>query len=120
MKESPLKQTIGPKKYEERVRKAWDFYDKYKAGKTDPKTGIYYNHIDFTGKNQPKIINSTVPTPEIGHLTCSCGARIPINKHIMSYSCLGCFERYFFTQEFRSYVESQNDCRDYTEEYKNA
>ncbi len=49
VKESPLCQEIGPKKYKERIEKSNKFYDEFKAGKKDPKTGQFYYHIH--GKN---------------------------------------------------------------------
>lgn len=48
-RESPLCQELGPKKFTEKVEKANKFYDNYKAGKRDPKTGEFYYHIH--GKN---------------------------------------------------------------------
>jgi hypothetical protein len=64
-REPKLLQEIGPKKYKEKIRKASEFYDKYKAGKTDPKTGEYYNH--FTSKPSGSKISSV----SIGQLKCS-------------------------------------------------
>lgn len=40
-------QELGPKKYRKLQEESFKNYDKYKAGKTDPKTGVYYNTIDF-------------------------------------------------------------------------
>ena len=53
-KENSLHQELGTKKYREKVEAANKFYDKYKAGKTDPKTGEYYNPISFSNPNARK------------------------------------------------------------------
>jgi len=46
-KESPLMQELGPRKYNKLIQDNSTQYDKFKAGKRDPKTGEYFRHIGF-------------------------------------------------------------------------
>lgn len=46
-KESPLKQELGPRKYNQMLENNSKFYDRHKAGRRDPKTGTYYHEISF-------------------------------------------------------------------------
>jgi hypothetical protein len=59
VKESKGIQELGPKKYYEKIKKENDFYDKYKAGKRDPKTGEYYHKIDFKDPRKKNYLGKT-------------------------------------------------------------
>jgi hypothetical protein len=54
-RESPLMQELGPKKFYQKVDRENAFYDKYKAGKIDPKTGIKNKEIFFEDPRKSKI-----------------------------------------------------------------
>lgn len=88
LKESALKQDLGPKKYQEKVDKANAFYDKYKAGKTDPKTGEYYHPISFTDPTKSKI-----STKSVGYFPCpnmECDNGISVKRSTVGVQCFGC------------------------------
>lgn len=85
-KEPPLLQEIGPKKYKEKIHKASEFYDKYKAGKTDPKTGEYYRH--FNQKPTDTLSSST-----LGYLECindNCNNYFKITRNTSIIICSKC------------------------------
>lgn len=84
--ESPLKQELGPKKYYERVDKANRDYDKYKAGKTDPKTGVFYRPISFTNPNKGAVHGSNLgcyPCPK-------CSAALGLKSSTLIIQCRTC------------------------------
>ena len=63
-KETKLEQELGPKKYKQKIERENTFYDKYKAGRVDPKTGIKYNEIFFSDPNKKSIkVKSIGATP---------------------------------------------------------
>jgi hypothetical protein len=87
VREPKLLQEIGPKKYKEKVRKASEFYDKYKAGKTDPKTGEYYNHFNSGPKS------SNINSVSIGQIKCStdqCTNYLSIKRTTCMIICSKC------------------------------
>lgn len=51
-KESPAMQEMGPKRYRKMVEDNSRAYDKYKAGKRDPKTGEIFRNISTTDPNK--------------------------------------------------------------------
>lgn len=62
--EPGLMQEIGPVKYKKMVEDNSRSYDKYKAGKRDPKTGEFYHHIGF---DKPK---KTSCGQDLGYIDC--------------------------------------------------
>jgi hypothetical protein len=85
-KESPLMQDLGPKKYQTMLEKNSSFYDKYKAGKRDPKTGEFYHHI---GLDKPK--GRTKTGKDMGDIECpKCGRLLNIRSSTIAISCSQC------------------------------
>lgn len=86
-KECALMQELGPKKFYDKVDKANAFYDKYKAGKVDPKTGIKNKEISFTDPRKSKLPSS--PT-----LTCfpcpHCLAHKEVTRRMAGVICSEC------------------------------
>lgn len=62
IKESINAQELGPKKYRDKIEKSNKFYDKYKAGKRDPKTGEFYHNIDFKNPCLKRNLGATAGT----------------------------------------------------------
>lgn len=87
--DSPLKQELGSKKYQEKVDAANKFYDTYKAGKRDPKTGVYYNQISFTDPRKSKVGSGT----SLGCFQCpteNCSGSIIVKRTTVYSTCLSC------------------------------
>lgn len=87
--EAALKQELGPKKYQDKVDKANAFYDKYKAGKRDPKTGVYYHPISFTDPRKSKIGSGS----SVGCFACpnpNCDHGISVKRTTAGVLCAGC------------------------------
>lgn len=86
-RESPLKQQIGPKKYQQIVEKNAKFYDNYKAGKTDPKTGEFYHHISGNDPNKIKKLGGN----SYGSIQCiSCDNYFSITRATACIICNHC------------------------------
>lgn len=84
--ESKMCQEMGPKKFYEKVEKANKFYDDHKAGKRDPKTGHYYNHINWTDPRKKTKLGSSLCTIEC----LKCGSHLPINTTTVIIICSQC------------------------------
>lgn len=103
-REPKLLQEIGPKKYKEKVRKSSEFYDKYKAGKTDPKTGEYYHHLGPVVK--PKVLGGAT----IGYVKCvndSCDNYFAINRSTACAICSKCNTLNSFSNELKLKLEQE-------------
>jgi len=78
----------GTKKYKDAVQKSNDFYDKHKAGKRDPKTGIVNNKIDFE-----KPSTRIAPGSPIGGFLCfseNCDHSFSVNRTTAGICCPHC------------------------------
>ena len=85
-RESKGLQELGPKKYFDKIKKANDFYDKYKAGKRDPKTGEYYHHIDFSDPNKKNYLGKSAGAVECVH----CGDWFEVSTSTAAVICSNC------------------------------
>lgn len=84
--ESPKMQEMGPKRYRKMIEDNHKFYDKYKAGKTDPVTGVYYHDISFRNPNK-----RTNTGPVVGEVPCFyCDNPISIKRSTVSVICGNC------------------------------
>ena len=109
VKESPALQELGPKKYRERMEKANKEYDKYKAGKRDPKTGDYYHHVDFKDPRIPKNYGNSALTEVLGYTPCGhCGNEISVGALSNGKCCLYCGEYVFFDTELKDKLKKEN------------
>lgn len=99
----PLRDEVSPKKYKQLVEKENKRYDKYMAGKRDPKTGVYYNHIHYSDPRLPKYKFSKNSLSEtIGYIKCSeCGEDLSVGENSMGKCCLYCGEYNEFSVEFK-------------------
>lgn len=105
-KESPKMQELGPKRYYQTLEKINKDYDKYKAGKRNPKTGEYYNEIHFTDPRKKKFSN----TASIGYLPCinkECTEWFSINKRTQALICSKCGTLNVFSKEQKEELERQ-------------
>lgn len=84
MAESALKQELGPKKYYQKIEKANKEYDLYKAGKRDPKTGVFYHDINFSKPGAKKLGAS------LGSIECDCGNALSISVTTVMVQCSLC------------------------------
>lgn len=116
VKESPKCQEMGPKKYGEYIRKQNAFYDKYKAGKKDPKTGEYYHHISGKDPSKPSITysNSGVSTT-IGYVKCKeCEADLWVGSNSVGRICLYCAEYNYFSIEMKDELKRKMESEEET------
>jgi hypothetical protein len=102
-KESPLRAELGDKKYNEKVEKVNKFYDRYKAGKRDPKTGEYYHHISATDPSKPKYsFSNSCLSVTIGHVKCQkCKAKMSVGSNSLGKFCLYCGGYNYFSAEMK-------------------
>lgn len=101
-KEPPLMQEIGPKKYYEKVRKANSEYDKYKAGKINPKTGEYYHRLGATPKE------SNISGSLLGYVECiteNCDNYFAVKRNTASIICKKCNCLNSFSKELKQDLE---------------
>lgn len=85
-KESKLLQELGPKKYYKKVEDANKFYDKYKAGKRDPKTGEVFRDISYSNPNK----QTNLGRP-LGCIEClSCNEPLNVKTSTVSIICGRC------------------------------
>lgn len=96
-KEPPLMQEIGPKKYYEKIDAAHKFYDKYKAGRRDPKTGEYYHHISFSDPNAKR----TVTGQSLCQIEChDCGNPLSVRTSTVCITCgCGCYHSFDYNRD---------------------
>lgn len=87
-KESPKLQELGPKKYYQKLEKMNKFYDQHMAGKRDPKTGIFYNKIDYSNPDKSKNLGGR-PLVSFECLS-GCGSVISINTTTVCIICDRC------------------------------
>lgn len=87
-KESPKAQEMGPKKYKKMVEDSHKFYDKYKAGRTDPKTGVYYNEISLT-KPKSKSVSGCI-IKEFQCFSKDCGNYMTVRRNTAGICCSKC------------------------------
>lgn len=81
-----LRQELGDKKYNQLVEKENKFYDNYKAGKRDPKTGQFYYNIDFKDPRK-----KTIPQKTIDGFYCStCNIGLPLSRTTYMIQCTRC------------------------------
>lgn len=86
-KESPRFQELGPKKYYSELEKQNKFYDKYKAGKKDPKTGEFYHKIDFENPGKSKLGHSKF----IADFKClNCDTYLTVRRNTAGIICPSC------------------------------
>ena len=84
-RESKLLQELGPKKYNKMVEESNKNYDKYRAGKVDPKTGIRNKEISFTDPRKSKI-----DSPSLCSIECECGRCLNLTRHTVTVTCGMC------------------------------
>lgn len=85
-KESPKIQEMGLKKYKQMIEKENKFYDQYKAGRKDPKTGQYYYNIST--KNP---LAKTKLGRDAGCIEClNCGYTLSISTATVIIICSQC------------------------------
>jgi hypothetical protein len=105
-RESPLMQEMGPKKYNRMVEKSDKFYDKYKAGRRDPKTGDFYYHI---GVKPPRTSDIKSNYEGLGVIACpKCGKSIEVSNNSNGKVCF-CGELIFFTTELKESLRVKNE-----------
>ena len=108
VKESPALQELGPKKYRERMEKANKDYDKYKAGKKNPKTGEFYHHIDLNDPRIPKHYGNSSLSETLGYTPCEhCGEKISVGAISSGKCCLYCGEYMFFSTELKDKLRQE-------------
>ena len=108
-KESPLRAEMGDKKFDAMVEKKNREYDRYKAGKRDPKTGEYYHHISTEDPRKPKIsLNTRCVCEDLGHVKCSgCKEKISVTSSSRVKVCLFCGSDNFFSNELKENLRNK-------------
>jgi hypothetical protein len=112
--ETRLRAEMGDKKYKAMVEKSNKDYDKYKAGKRNPKTGEYYYHLDSRDPNKPLYsFSSSCVSEFIAEVKCKgCDEMIPVSENTSRKICLYCNELNFFSIEFRKNLKELNKLAD--------
>lgn len=106
-KESPKQQELGPKRYKEMVERENKFYDNYKAGKRDPKTGQYYNPISFSDPRLSKVKTG-------GSIACvpcvteGCENWLDVKRTTRAIICRSCKKMNSWTKEEVEQLEKDN------------
>ena len=102
-KDTPLRAEMGDKKYNSMIERQNKFYDKYKAGKRDPKTGEYYYHISGTDPSNPKrVFSSKCLSEELGRVKCTgCETMLSVTSSSRVKVCLFCGADNYFSNEFK-------------------
>ena len=105
-RESPLMQEMGPKKYKKMVEKSDKFYDKYKAGRRDPKTGEFYYHIGVKPPRDKEIKTNYL---DLGKIPCpKCGSMVEVSNISCGKICF-CGELVFFSMELKEKLRENLD-----------
>lgn len=105
-REPPLMQEIGPKKYYERVKKANADYDKYKAGKVNPKTGEYYHFLGAVKKSK-NLGGSTLGFVEC--ITEGCDNYFAVKRNTVSIICRKCNTLNSFSSQLKKELETERE-----------
>jgi len=110
-KDTPLRAEMGDKKYFKMIEKQNQHYDKYKAGRRDPKTGMYYHEISGTDPNKSIVSTSaSCVSHTIGEVPCiKCGELITVGSNSARKCCLYCGELNSFSSELKDRLISELD-----------